>query len=349
MKKIKYIVVLLLFFLVLVSCNSNNNRSVPKLANDSNPKIIDLGNVLVWTTNDDQYEVFCDNTSIEENSTGIYFLPETIENDSPYYVKNLRSGLTSNVINVKKNIFSDSEILSIANSESYSGIISSTIKKIIVGSKEHYDENVALSLVIDDRTDNLIVELNSVNVVGYIHSKNNNYKDSIYNIIIDNYGDSSIRSNDGRTGLDFSSSVYDDTESDAGAGIPAEDTLVNSKIVFIGSGNLGIYAGNGGNGGIGSGTTSESYKYPGRGSNGGDGGSAIKTSYLVVSSYDGSLNVKYKDGLGGQKGLPGVNGSIFSGPLASMVWGNYDNGVNGNPGKSYFGTKYILRGEFNAK
>ena len=117
--------------------------------------------------------------------------------------------------------------------------------------------------------------------------------------------------------------------------------------VVVGSGNLSVSGGNGGNGGVGSSTTEyEKVSGPGPGANGGNGGSAMKTSHLFLNMDGGEYSVSISDGKGGLKGKPGKNGSIYTGPLATIMWGDvYDIGKAGVDGKSIVVSRKVLKGK----
>ncbi len=341
---------LIIFFLIfLTGCykSENNNIDVPDLSDNYNkitsPYIRNFGSYIIWNEckNANQYEIYVDNVLIDTVVDEMYDLG-TIKKNINLYVKACNNSIKSeksNEISVDKNSnFNTNEILDLTTCSSYIDIIGDNIKKIIISN------NIELDLEIADRKNDLIFELNNASIIGsiYTESKNYNKQDLNYNVIFNLNGDSSIKALNGINGDDFSNSAFDNLEKDAGEGTNGKDTLIVPSLVVFGQGNLSIIAGDGGDGGIGSSTTTwEAVNGPGKGANGGDGGKAIQTS-TVFLNFVGEFNVQ--NGKGGLKGKPGNNGSIITGPAASMMWDDvYDIGEDGNDGVSIINETIDLR------
>ena len=346
MKKI-FLFMNFIFLLTLTACNfyKNPNIEVPDAKEEklTSPFIRNFSDYIVWdeVKNANSYEIYLDDKLILETDEHNYTIGE-INNDKKVYViaknDNIKSE-KSNILNIEKNIsFSTNEILDLSGKTSYKKAISSEIRKIVISNK------IELDLMILERNIDLVIELNDADIIGSIYTKDYIYNKSEmdYSVIFELNGDCYIESLNGNNGMDYSMSEYNNSATDGENGRNGYDSVVVPALIINGEGNLNITAGDGGNGGKGSATTTfEAVNGPGKGSNGGNGGSAIKTSTLLLD-FIGEIN--YKNGNGGTKGKPGNNGSIITGPVASMMWNDvYDIGKDGNVGQSIINETIDLR------
>lgn len=331
--------------------NSNDNKTPPPAPaiNLIAPYLMSFGTYLSWETvsNATEYDIYCNNRYVETITKTTYNLND-VEYDSEYYViakNNGKSSPKSNIAVASKNTnFSNSEILDLTGKSSYNSSISSSVRKVIIANSSSF----AWLAAIEERTADLTFELRNVNIIGSIYTHDLSYSrsKSNFNVTFEITGDCSIKGADGSNGFDFSDSRYDNSELAAGTGGNGGNAIIVPTVIITGSGNFTVTGGNGGNGGVGSATSKwESSSAPGKGSNGGNGGAGVKTSYFILKLNSANNTVTVSDGKGGAKGTPGVNGSIITGPAASIMWKDmYDIGKVGEDGRSSFGTKRILSG-----
>lgn len=341
------------FGLAACGLNHNGNKPPKPPVGMLSPRIISFGSFLSWDEVEeaDVYEIYCDGT-LETVCDKPFYRIGDLPKDSDYCVaaKNSSTGEKtdkSNTVKVSKNCnFTDGEILNLTGRDYYAGKITAETRKVIIGSKNK--TVFALDVFLAERTADIVFELKNVDVTGYVMTDDYSYKraENDYNVIFDVTGDCSINGENGSDGFDYSSSVYDNMEIDAGKGEDGGSVIILSSVVVRGSGNLNFSGGNGGNGGRGSATTKwESKNGPGAGADGGNGGTAVKCAYLVTDFDSENFCVGIKDGVGGKKGKPGENGSIITGPMASAMWKDmYDIGKAGKNGKSVIGSKKIIKG-----
>ena len=166
-------------------------------------------------------------------------------------------------------------------------------------------------------------------------------------MVINFSGDCEWNGIDGASGPDWASdSSYDDEELDGLAGTDGHPAVSFSAVAVYGTGSLVFSGGDGGNGGTGTSTDSSFWDIPfigtgpkpGRGSDGGDGAGALMADFLVLDL--GTVNdfISVKDGVKGEKGLPGNNGNVSTGLWVSLGWENYDIGKAGIDGETSLGT-----------
>lgn len=335
--------------------NSNINRQPPPVSTQLlAPYATYFGTYLSWdeVQGADRYNVYCDGQLLGTTNQTSY-IPSELDKDCQFYVvaENSISDIisaNSNVVEVSKNCnFSTDEILDLTSSSYFASTISPSIRKVIIGNNSY--STFSLCAELAERKHDIIFELNNVTVSGSIVTANSSYRrsDNDYNVILNVNGECSINGINGQDGTDYSDPMFDNKEFDAGKGTDGRDAMIIPTAVITGNGNLTISGGNGGNGGKGSSTTTwESVNGPGAGADGGDGGAAIKTSYLIIDMQDYLCNVSIVDGSGGNKGTPGENNSIITGPVASLMWDDmYDIGKSGENGESIILTKKIFKGE----
>lgn len=327
--------------------NRNNNQEVPPSSqNFLAPRVISFGSYISWTpvSGATSYEIYKDDFLIETQTDTIYNVGD-LDKDSQFYIFAQKSdtdqSVKSNIVTVSKNCdFAENEILDLSDWGNLSITVDSSIRKIVVHKKGiplNFDCNIA------ERSTDLIFDLSDVTLNGSINCGSDYSRlTKDYNVIFNINGLCALKGTDGKT----SSFVFeDDSEKDGIDGTDGEDALVVPTVILRGDGEFQICGGNGGNGSKGASTTVTSSASIGVGSNGGNGGAAVKTQYFILEMTASSI-VTIKDGRGGEKGPPGDNNSIITGPLISMMWGDvYDIGKNGMSGKSILGRKTITGGK----
>lgn len=349
-------VVMLLCAMCFVACgqgNKNDNKKPPKTETKIlSPYVVSLGDYISWDVakNADKYDIYKNGVYLETTTQTEYFIGDTSA-DEEYYViaknENIESE-KSNIAYVSKNQNYDSgEILDLTGEMQYSGTVKSGIRKIIIG--QDVSSAFYLSIEIEERSTDLIFRLNNIAITGSITTANCSYsrKTNNYSVIFEITGECFVRGENGADGVDWSDKRYDNKELDAGEGYRGKDAVIVPSMIVRGNGNLSIVGGNGGNGGIGSSTTDfEKVNCPGAGSNGGNGGAAVKTSHIILRMDSGNCSVSLSDGKGGQKGKPGKNGSIYTGPTVSLMWNDmFDIGKAGKDAKSVMVVKKIVTGK----
>lgn len=349
-----FLSVILCLTMISSGCgNTNNNKKPPQTETKIlAPYVISFGNYLSWdeAKNADEYDVYKNGVYLETTAKTFYFTQETSGDDEYYIVaknKDMQSE-KSNIAFVSKNKnFASDEILDLTDKSNFHGTIAPEIRRVIIGNDT--DSVFGILAEIEDRTSDLTFLLNNVTVNGSIFTKNRSYsrKDNNYSVIFDVTGECAIRGENGLDGSDWSDARFDNLEFIAGEGENGQDAVIVPSAVVVGSGNLSVCGGNGGNGGVGSSTTEyETVSGPGPGANGGNGGSAVKTSHLFLNMNGGEYSVSISDGKGGLKGKPGKNGSIYTGPLATIMWSDvYDIGKAGVDGKSIVVSRKVLKGK----
>lgn len=349
-------VVMLLCAMCFVACgqgNKNDNKKPPKTETKIlSLYVVSLGDYISWDAakNADKYDIYKNGVYLETTTQTEYFIGDTSA-DEEYYViaknENIESE-KSNIAYVSKNQDYDSgEILDLTAEIQYSSTIKSEIRKIIIG--QDVSSAFNLSIEIEERSTDLVFQLNNVAITGSITTANCSYsrKTNNYSVIFEISGECSIRGENGLDGTDWSDKSYDNKELDAGEGYSGKDAVIVPSMIVCGNGNLSVVGGNGGNGGKGSSTTDyEKNNCPGVGSNGGNGGAAVKTSHLILRMDRGECTVSLSDGKGGLKGNPGKNGSIYTGPTVSLMWNDmFDIGKAGKDAKSVMVVKKIVTGK----
>lgn len=334
--------------------NSNNNKKPPKPSGGMlSPRIISFGDFISWDVveNADEYEIYCDGELKSVVKEPLYRVGD-LSKDSNFCVvaKNTVKGEKtdkSNLVKVSKNgNYASGEILNLTDRSGFVSQVSPSVRKMVIGGQSR--TSFEIGAVLAKRTTDIVLELNNIDLTGFITTDDYSYKraDNDYNVIFKLKGNCSFKGENGSDGFDYSDSVYDNMEIDAGEGFNGGTALIVPSLVVCGSGELSVSGGNGGNGGVGSATTKwEATNGPGAGADGGDGGAAVKCSYVAVDFESDSFFVSFTDGKGGKKGVPGENGSIITGPMASAMWKDmYDIGKAGKNGKSVIGTKKIIKG-----
>jgi len=349
--KLFLIISLIINFLCVGCTNTNDNISPSKRPSRLlAPHILYFGDFMTWdkVENATQYDIYCNDTFCSSISENTFYFENEITNDQDYYIVAKKGSVKSeksNVVHVSKNCnYLDAEILDLAMKSSFSGTINQNIRKVIIGNQSSSKLSMAANIL--NRENDLIFEISNTSIQGTIYSDGYQRKDNNYNVIFNCTGNCSLTGDNGKNGFDYSDSNYNNKEYAAGVGEDGEDGLVVPTAIIKGNGNFTIRGGNGGNGGVGSATTTwESVNAPGKGSNGGNGGAAIKTSYLILNFESGDQNLTLVDGNGGEKGKPGTNGSIITGPTASIMWNDvYDIGKKGKTGSSVLGIRKIING-----
>ncbi len=322
----------------------------PEISSLNPPTIISFGTFLFWNEVEDakEYEVYSNDCLLTTVSDTRFELG-ILNKETKYYVKakneKIISEKSNDVLASKNSEFTNDEILNLSKTATYNSTIPENVKKVILGSSTT-SSTIDLCIKLERRNSDITFELHNIIIDGSISTMDSTFsrRTKNYNVIFEVYGECKIKGKNGSNGKDYSSEYFNNTEM-CEAGEDGEDAIIVPTAIIKGPGNLTISGGNGGNGGIGASTTTwESSATPGVGTNGGNGGSAIKTSYLILI-MDVDSSIILSDGIGGKKGIPGMNNSILTGPLVSAMWKDiYDVGKDGTRGNSIIETKLILKG-----
>ncbi len=346
-------IILTVLLVVLTFCSfgisaCDSGSSSGKRGGLDAPNVMAFGDYISWEEIKDaeKYEIYCDEVLIDTTDKTTYTFGE-IDEDISVYIRAIngkkKSKDSNTVVLCKTKKFLESEIIDMSELTEYSAIIQSNIRKIIIGNE--MQSEFILNCEIADRIADLTFELHNVDIVGGLITQSKTYlrSDNNYNVIFNINGECSFTGLDGENGFDYSGSSYKNQEINAKKGEDGKSALTLPSIIVTGTDNFTIKGGNGGKGGRGSSSADWADALPGKGANGGDGAGAVKTSYLLVK-LSPEKRVVIIEGTGGEKGLPGINGSVLTGPWVSMAWGNYDIGKQGKVGESIITTKKLISG-----
>lgn len=316
------------------------------------PSVISYHDYLEWASVEgaESYKIYQDGVAVFTCTETTYGLPE-LSVDTVYTVaacdENGESEQSQEVTVYKNSGFGSNELLDLSEYDSYDAEIPRNIRKIVINKN---GETFNFNSIISERTADLIIELKDVTVYGNFSTEDGSYsrEDHNYNVIFEIEGTCAISGNDGANGADYSGSSYDNSGKDAGRGVDGQTAIVAPTAIIKGNGMLTLSGGNGGDGGKGAGTTTWASASPGKGANGGNGGAGIKTDVLIVNMDSSSDVITMTCGTGGKKGNPGANGSLLTGPAASLVWeATYDIGRQGDDGVNIIGEKRIISGSIS--
>lgn len=234
--------------------------------------------------------------------------------------------------------------IALENNKEYT--ISSSIDQVFVSGQ---GENC--SIVVNDRTSDLHIKLTNVTMTSKERvsciSAYGEEVDQNYTVIVEVEGKNSL------TAGDVSSvppQPAKNTEKNGTAGYYGGNGLRLPNIVIIGSGTLKCTGGKGGTGGQGAdsgggGLFDGFLKGYGSGGKGGSGGSGIKCSKLFLN-MNGDGKIESFGGAGGKGGVPGLNGSVGTGWVGSLIWDTAQ-GSDGTDGIAVRGDTYLISGMSN--
>lgn len=334
--------------------NKNNNISAPVIEKGvSTPYLQAFGNYLKWyeISKADKYFIYQDDKLLAETDGLGYQLGE-MEEDSEFYItaydeEEQLTSEKSNKVLVSQNVnFSEDEILDLSAETSWRGTIPSNIRWVLVEKQELC--TVDMEYILAKRDRDITFVLKNVVLEGATPICEEELKSGNPNVILHVTGECGIK---GRDGGSWSYTPEINSEEDGIDGGDGKNAIAVANLVVTGTGNLTVQGGNGGNGSDGAGTEGITDKTPGKGSNGGNGGNGIYCKNLFLNMDLGSATVSLHGGSGGEKGLPGNNGSISTGPLISLspgMWESvYDIGKKGTDGMSLKGNLIKIKGVIN--
>lgn len=353
MKKIIIAVVCIVIVaaVVLVACNVFGDGGLfsSKLAA---PEVSVMGGVIMWdkVNNATMYEVYKNGVLVNTTSETHYSFEDITEDAQVYVVaideeESKTSESSSKVLVYQQSGFSSEESMTI-ELESGGYVIPANIKYVCITGN-----STNAYITIADRTSDLIVSLNNVNLTspegkdciatsdGEINSNNKRYTVSVkvngINIL------------QGGNCTSVPSQPSDNTSKKGGKGGDGGSCLVLPYIVFCGNGSLTLNGGNGGAGGKGADSSGWSTACYGNGGDGGNGGNGIETEKAVLAMSLTGLVESY-GGTAGTKGAPGANGSTLSGALYTSSWKN-SYGKEGTEGLSVLGDIQLVSGIYRDK
>ncbi len=352
----KSILIVVVITLLIVSCLFLNACNLFDFINDLSPQEIQspsisiIGNTIIWdsVSGADTYDVYKDDELIDSTSN-LYHIEENNSANAQFYVcsKESSTGKTSaasnKVIMYKQCDFLDSETMYISLTYGAGYVIPSNINHVyIIGSASGTYVEIA------NRTTDLVITLDNVNMTSSegkhcIATQDGDYStnNKHFSVTICVIGTNVLNGSDYYT---VPSQPKENTETKGLDGGNGGSAIVLPSIVFVGDGIISLNGGNGGQGGEGADSSGFSTSRFGAGGNGGDGGNGICCTVAVMAMNITGC-VKAFGGDSGDKGSPGVNGSVLSGPLYSSNYGDYY-GNSGDVGVSLVGEMKSLRGTY---
>lgn len=331
------------------SSESGGSSGSPNPKTLETPKIQRYGCVLMWDEikNATSYEVK-GSGGFNKTVTKPYCAP-TLPSDNRYTVKAIcENGMSepSSEISLFDPTYSYGAFMEIVLENNKEYTISSSIDQVYVSGQ---GENC--SIVVNDRESDLHIKLDNVSMtskerVSCIAAYGEEV-DRNYTVIVEIKGKNTLTAKDVTS---VPAQPGKNTEKDGTPGYSGGNGLRLPNIVIIGDGTLKCTGGQGGTGGQGAdsgggGLFDGFLKGYGYGGTGGSGGSGIKCSKLFMS-MNGDGKVESFGGAGGSGGVPGANGSVGTGWLGSLTWGQA-HGQAGIDGIAVRGTAYIISGMCN--
>lgn len=350
MKKILMSLMTIVFIVLLSGCSllKNITKKVPL----DNPKINSIGNIIIWESiqGAESYDIYI-NDSFHSNTIDNYIIIDEIAEQSTAYIiakdkEEKRNSQKSNECILHKNTnFTSDEVKIIELQNNCNYIIEEKIKYVEINgtAKDCF-------IKLEHRYTDIVIKLNNVNLLSAegencisTYDKTYDVEKNPYTVMIQLEGENVL------IGSDYTqipSTPNSNTEENGIKGGDGGSCLVLPNIIFSGSGNLHLDAGNGGQGGKGAASADWANKWPGCGGDGGDGGNGISCTNFILNLEKGHY-IEAFGGIGGQGGSHGVNGSATTGPWLSMS-GKLDsmNGKKGSNGFALLGNKKIYSGIF---
>lgn len=325
-----------IFLMILFGCDFIFEEKL------SAPYVRIIGNVLCWDEVDsaESYDVYC-NDELVLTTAETYYVIEEAGETLVFHVVAKNENQTSTISNQEVLQYQDQETMEIILENNMIYTIPSNVGFVKISGSA-----VDSSILIDERSSTIKIELDNVNLIsqeGYncISTKSGIY--DYYNLkftaVINVTGENSLigsdyvtipekpSTNSGKTGL---------TGGEGGSGI------VLPSFSVIGSGSLTLKGGVGGNGGSGADSSGLSTAVFGSGGTGGNGGYGIKSTFFVIGLQNES-SCTLNGGEGGKGGRPGTNGSIITGPIYTTEW-DKRYGKDGYSGGPYIGVSKVISG-----
>lgn len=322
----------------------------------SAPEVTVIGNTLIWDSvkGAKEYEVYKDDNLVSTVGATNY---SSVDNDrtAQFYVvavsKNgkKKSDPSRKVAVYKQAGFTEEETMNITLESGVYVIPSNISYAVVTGSSD----NATISIA--DRTTNLVLELNSVNITsvqgkGCITTNDGTYDSQKYGFSV-TLVVKGINVLKGSAINSMPNQPSNNSQKKGSTGYNGVDAIVLPTIAITGDGSLTCTGGKGGKGGQGSDSSgsifSGSLASPGNGGDGGTGGYGIATTKLVmVMEATGTVNAY--GGEGGQEGMYGANGNVSTGFWNNML-DTLKKGEKGKDGESMVGDILQIGGIFTGQ
>jgi len=352
MKKALHLTLLVLVLFLLTSCFYNNTSDVSKTINQPS-NLETIGDTIIWSkvTNAVEYEIYEGNQLIATTDKTYYSVGD-LNLDKNYQIKAIAKdgyidSKLSKQITVKMNaIYTQDEIQTIYLDNDTTYQIQQSIKKVVVYMKSGLQNAVNTQLLMLERNDNLIIELNNVSMnapdnkaaISTLYEQYSKYEINYSLTLVINGTNRLVGGNSNETPNQPSVN----TGTIGLTGYQGKSAIIMSSIVIKGNGELELIGGNGGQGGVGADSQGLSTATYGNGGKGGDGGNGV-SCYKYVINMMSIGKVISTGGDGGLGGAPGANGSIITGPINTGRWVNSYGDV-GYKGIGFSGTGFVISG-----
>lgn len=334
---------LIVMAIVFVGCNRITDF-FDGLTRLSAPEVTVIGNTLVWNSvkGAKEYEVYQDGNLVSTTGATNY---SSVDNDktAQFYVVSVskngkkKSDPSQKVAVYKQTGFSEEETMIITLESGVYVIPSNISYAVVTGSSD----NATISIA--DRTTNLVLELNSVNITsvqgkGCITTNDGTYDAQKYRFSV-TLVVKGINVLKGSAINSVPNQPSNNSQKKGTTGYNGVDSIVLPTIAITGGGSLTCTGGKGGKGGEGSDSSgsifSGSLASPGNGGDGGKGGYGIATTKLVMV-MDATGTVNAYGGEGGQEGMYGANGNVSTG-MWNNILDTLKKGEKGKDGESMVG------------
>lgn len=308
------------------------------------PKIFACGNVIQWAAvkNAVSYEIYVNNEHYD-STIELFYIFVDLSKDSDVTVtaknENGKESSKSNSVTIQQTSeFSNEESLTISLGVNSKYSINESIKYVkLLGSTTWGEIKIR-----ENRSSNLIIELQDVNMTSYtdsscISTENSSLDELPFVVIFIVKGTNMLT---GSTPSQPSSVPEANSERKGATGGVGSCPVILPTMVIIGDGTLKLTGGKGGTGGVGAASTTWSTSVYGDGGDGGNGGDGLRYNALYIK--DG-VRLMTIGGEGGKGGSPGGNGSVITGPWNTSNW-NQHYGKSGSDGSAYVGEQIIITG-----
>ncbi len=335
-KRIYLILAVSLLCLCFLSCVLSGCSSLLGFnARLDTPILTAIGNTIIWNpvTEALNYEIFCDEISLT-TTNNTYYTVGNLTSTSQFYVVAKSSDMSKDseksqsVIVYKNANFSDNESMLFELSDNNTYTISKAINYVQVSGSA-----VNTSILISDRVSDIVVELDNVSMVSPEGKSCISTTDESFDFSLKHFAVTIIvKGTNELTGSNYLSVPPTPSNNSNKRGTNGGDGgsgLILPNIAIAGSGSLTLNGGNGGKGGAGAPSSGMSSAVYGHGGNGGNGGYGIKCTNIVLVMDVAGITRAY-GGLGGERGTPGANGSVLTGPLNTANWSNCYGAVGRN-------------------
>lgn len=332
----------------LVGCDLFAEKEPPESINEKlgSPEVSSVGGTVFWEriSGASLYEVYRNEELVQTTDKTYYICDDNIQTEQVYVRavsddRTEKSEPSNNAAITKQTNFFEEEKLEIHLEDGEYNVAPNINYVLVTGKSSN------ACIVISDRTTDLFIELDNVSICApdgrsciFVEK---DYQMCRYGVTIKVNGTNLLNGGDC---LKVPQTPADNTQKKGLEGYEGGSGIVLPQINFIGNGNLTLNGGKGGKGGSGAASSGLSPVCYGNGGDGGTGGSGIKTRKLVFAMTTQGV-VKVFGGLGGEKGSPGNNGSVISGPLNTSKWAKCF-GKEGKNGEGLIGKLVQCSGTF---